>query len=72
MKATLIDENWAGHVLKKNRDVRNDTKNTLIYYVCYFYEVKNDYSKFKFDPHNYSVTIRTITYAKYLLHPHNF
>ena len=32
--------------LKKNTDVRNDTENTLIHYVCYFYEVRNDYSKF--------------------------
>ena len=31
--------------LKKN----SDTENTRMYYVCYFYEVRNDYSKFKID-----------------------
>ena len=48
MKATLIEENEKLNrtCLKKNTDVRNDTENTLIHYVCYFYEVRNDYSKF--------------------------
>ena len=59
MKATLIEENEKLNrtCLKKNTDVRNDTENTLIHYVCYFYEVRNDYSKFKIDHYSYITNI---------------
>ena len=48
--------------LKKN----SDTENTHIYYVCYFYEVRNDFSKFKIDHYNCSATIPITNIHAYL------